>query len=274
MGVGRTTQVTVGSDALSVSTKLRTGDHPTIETLVSNQGQVVFRTAVPIEDLKPVFAHSQEIMRRVEVQHSTILGEIQERGLDQSPMPTVPAAASPDLRAEVPELLLRLERALTYLGKKDFGLAERELREVFDRDPDFTEARELLDIVQSSRSQKAPPVTSISDRLRAGAEALTRGWKNSAIQNWARGLSADPSNRIFQFLVLVTTTPSAVRRTGYLRELFAMGQDLLDADRAEEAHALLLALQAIEDPKGPPPSSSPESPSARLSGPLRRPVLL
>jgi tetratricopeptide (TPR) repeat protein len=251
--------VTVGSDALSVSTKLRAGDHPTIETLVSNQGRVVFRTAVPIEDLKPIFAHSQEILRRVEVQHSTILGEIQERGLDQPPMPAVPAAASPVPAAEVPELALRLERALTYLGKKDFGLAERELREVFDRDPDFTEARELLDIVQASRSQTAPPVTSISDRLRAGAEALTRGWKSSAIQNWARGLSADPSNRIFQFLVLLTTTPSAERRRGYLQELFAMGQDLLGGDRSEEAHALLLALQAIEDPKGVSPQLSGES---------------
>ncbi|MEE9264019.1 MAG: hypothetical protein V3V11_06155, partial [Vicinamibacteria bacterium] len=186
MGVGRTTQVTVGSDALSVCTKLRTGDHPTIETLVSNQGQVVFRTAVPIEDLKPIFAHSQEIVRRVEVQHSTILGEIQERGLERTPQEQA-APPSGDPPPQVPGLEKRLQRALAYLSKKDFALAERELREIFDRDPNFGEARELLEIVHASGTEKAPPAASTSDRLRAGAEALTRGWKSSAIQNWARG---------------------------------------------------------------------------------------
>ncbi len=255
MGVGRTTQVTVGSDALSVCTKLRTGDHPTIETLVSNQGQVVFRTAVPIEDLKPIFAHSQEIVRRVEVQHSTILGEIQERGLEPTPQEQA-APPSGDPPPQVPGLEKRLQRALAYLSKKDFALAERELREIFDRDPNFGEARELLEIVHASGAEKAPPAASTSDRLRAGAEALTRGWKSSAIQNWARGLSADPSNRIFQLLVLLTTTPSAERRTNYLQELLSMGQELISSDRSDEAHALLLALQAIEDPEGISPQLS------------------
>ena len=255
MGVGRTTQVTVGSDALSVSTKLRTGDHPTIETLVSNQGQVVFRTAVPVEDLKPIFAHSQEIVRRVEVQHSTIIGEIQERGLEPTPQEQ-PPHLSGETHPKVPGLEKRLQRALSYLGKKDFALAERELREIFEQDPNFGEARELLEIVQTSGTEKAPPAASTSDRLRAGAEALTRGWRNSAIQNWARGLSADPSNRIFQLLVLLTTTPSAERRTNYLQELLSMGQKLLASNRSEEAHALLLALQAIEDPEGISPQLS------------------
>ena len=255
MGVGRTTQVTVGSDALSVSTKLRTGDHPTIETLVSNQGQVVFRTAVPIEDLKPIFAHSQDIVRRVEVQHSTILGEIQEGGLEPTPQEQA-GPPSGDPQPQVPGLEKKLQRALAYLGKKDFALAERELREILDRDPNFTEAQELLEIVHASGTEKAPPAASRSDRLRAGAEALTRGWKSSAIQNWARGLSAEPSNRIFQLLVLLTTSRSAERRTNYLQELLTMGQQLLASNRSEEAHALLLALQAIEDPENISPQLS------------------
>ena len=270
MGVGCTTQVTVGSDALSVCTKLRTGDHPTIETLVSNQGQVVFRTAVPIEDLKPIFAHSQEIVRRVEVQHSTILEEIQERGLEPTTQePATPPSGDPP--PQVPGLEKKLQRALAYLSKKDFALAERELREIFDRDPNFGEAQKLLEIVHAFGTEKAPPAASTSDRLRAGAEALTRGWKSSAIQNWARGLSADPSNRIFQLLVLLTTTPSAERRTNYVQELLSMGQKLISSGRSDEAHALLLALQAIEDPEvispqlsgmpiGPTFSSDPSGP--------------
>ncbi len=128
-------------------------------------------------------------------------------------------------------------------------------------DPGYAEAKELLEIVLASGSQKTPSITSISDRLRAGAEALTRGWKSSAIQNWARGLSADPSNRIFQLLVLLTTTPSPKRRSRYLQELLGISKDLLDGDRSEEAHALLLALQAIEDPEDVSPqlSGAPET---------------
>ena len=240
MAVGRITQVTVGSDALDVSTKLRTGDTPTIETLVSNQGQIVFRTSLPIEDLKPVFAHSEEIQRRVEAQHAAVLGEIKENGV--RPPNQHDSAPSDDA----------LERALSHMGNKDFQLAERELRDLLMNDPGYTEARELLEIVLASGGQKVP-VTGISDRLRAGAEALTRGWTSSAIQNWARGLSAEPSNRIFQLLVLLATTPSAERRSRYLQELLDVSKDLLARDRSEEAHALLLALQTIEDPEGVSP---------------------
>ncbi len=203
-------------------------------------------------------------MRRVEVQHSTIIGEIQERGLEPTPQQRV-AQPSGDPKPEVPGLGKRLQRALAYLGKKDFALAERELREILDRDSNFIEARELLEIVQASGTEKAPPAASTSDRLRAGAEALTRGWRSSAIQNWARGLSADPSNRIFQLLVLLTTTPSAERRTNYLQELLSMGQKLLADNRSEEAHALLLALQAIEDPEGISPQLSGASIGPTLS---------
>ena len=289
MAVGRTTQVTIGADAFDVSTKLHTGDIPTIETLVSNQGQIVFRTSLPIEELKPVFAHSDEILRRVEAQHAAVLGEIRERRLTRpssAPTPndaeksaqerlTRPSSAPTPNDAEksaqerlttsslapTPNDARRsteplLEKALSHMGNRDFQLAETELRRLLDGDPSYTEAEHLMEIVRASGNEKTPPVTSLSDRLRAGAEALTRGWKSSAIQNWARGLSADPSNRIFQLLVLLTTTPSAERRTRYLRELLEISKDLLGGDRSEEAHALLLALQAIEDPEGVSPQLS------------------
>ena len=154
-----------------------------------------------------------------------------------------------------------LEEALSHMGNKDFHLAESELRDLLASDPGYTEAKELLEIVLASGGQKTPSITSISDRLRAGAEALTRGWKSSAIQNWARGLSADPSNRIFQLLVLLTTTPSPKRRSRYLQELLEISKDLLEGDRSEEAHALLLALQAVEDPEAVSPqlSGAPET---------------
>ena len=302
MAVGRTTQVTVGSDPLDVSTKLHTGDVPTIETLVSNQGQVVFRTSRPIEDLKPVFAHSEEILRRVEAQHAAVLGEIRERRLAEpslAPTPngrlTEPSLAptpndagkvterrltdqslppTPNDARQIPEGRLAkpslattlndasnsaeqlLEKALSHMGNKDFHLAEGELRNLLASEPGYAEAKELLEIVLASGGEKTPSITSISDRLRAGAEALTRGWKSSAIQNWARGLSADPSNRIFQLLVLLTTTPSPKRQSRYLQELLEISKDLLDRDRSEEAHALLLALQAIEDPEAVSPQLS------------------
>jgi tetratricopeptide (TPR) repeat protein len=269
MAVGRTTQVTIGADTFDISTKLHTGDIPTIETLVSNQGQIVFRTSLPIEDLKPVFAHSEEILRRVEAQHAAVLDEIRVNGRLAAPS-LAPTPNDARKSTEHP-----LERALSHMGNKDFQLAESELRRLLDGDSSYAEAEELLEIVRASGSQKNPPVTSLSDRLRAGAEALTRGWKSSAIQNWARGLSADPSNRIFQLLVLLTTTPSPERRTRYLQELLEISKDLLGGDRSEEAHALLLALQAIENPKGASPQPSgavqeSQAPSSSSSSPTTR----
>jgi len=258
MGVGRTTQVTVGSDAFSVSTKLRTGDRPIIETLVSNQGQVVFRAALSVEDLKPIFAHSEEIARRVEGQHAAVLGDLRAKRMTSREASVAVSTSRTPAR-------LQLERALSRLGHRDFQRAEEELRKLLLMEPGYGEAKELLEVVQAAGSQKAPPVTSISHRLRAGAEALTRGWKSSAIQNWARGLSADPSNRIFQLLVLLATTPSSERRSDYLQELFGIGQRLLSGDRSEEAHALLLALQAIEDPQGVSPQLSGVSLGPSLS---------
>lgn len=255
MAVGRTTQVTVGSEALDVSTKLHTGNIPTIETLVSQRGQIVFRTSLPIEDLNPIFDHDEEVLRRVEAQHASVLDTIRRRLTLGDSKQSAPAhAATTNDTGETPQRLL--EKALSHMGNKEFPLAEDVLREVLTRDPSYSEAKELLEIVVASAGQKTPPITSISDRLRAGAEALTRGWKSSAIQNWARGLSADPANRIFQLLVLLTTTPSAERRSRYLQELLGISSDLLAGNRPEEAHALLLALQAIEDPKGVSPHLS------------------
>ena len=266
MAVGRTTQVTIGADAFDVSTKLRTGDIPTIETLVSRRGRIVFRTSRSVEDLKPIFAHSEEILQRVEAQHVSVLGEIEAGRLTKSHLATTPTDAEQEGQArptksslvtassdaeEAAERILK--SALAHMGRRDFQLAEAELQHLMELDPGYTEANDLLEIVKGASSQRTPPVTSLSDRLRAGAEALTRGWKSSAIQNWARGLSADPANRIFQLLVLLTTTPSPERRTRHLRELLAISKDLLGGDRSEEAHALLLALQAIEDPDGASP---------------------
>jgi tetratricopeptide (TPR) repeat protein len=142
------------------------------------------------------------------------------------------------------------------LAASDFEGATDQLVHILDTDPGFNEARELLEIVRAAGSEKTPPVTSIADRLRAGAEAYTKGWKSSATQNWARGLSAEPSNRVFQLLVLLGSTPSEERRRSYVKEILSESQKLLADNRSEEAHALLLVAQSVEAPTESLPAES------------------
>jgi len=78
MRFGRDSDLSVGNVQYKISTYLESsegedaGQGPSIETRITRQGRTVFLTATSIPELRPVFQHSQEIGRRIEILHETV----------------------------------------------------------------------------------------------------------------------------------------------------------------------------------------------------------
>jgi tetratricopeptide (TPR) repeat protein len=103
----------------------------------------------------------------------------------------------------------------------------------------------------------------VIDDFRAGAEAFAARKTRQAIETWKGCLAAEPSNRAFQLVYLLSSSASSARRKHWLQEVLALGSQLLAGSQSAEAYPLLLVAQSAEQP--PPqeesiPSTSIEAP--------------
>ena len=240
MRLGRESDLEVGNRAYHIVTTLKAGDVPVIETLVLFQSKTVHSEVTEMGDLRPVFKHGQEIAERIEAQHSSIEERLKE-GRIGGPKP----AAKPAPPTSTTESLL--DQALAQLAAGDTVSAEAGLLEILDKDPNFTEARELVEVttkIRSGESGSANPDTT----FKAGAEAFASGQTREAIEHWKSCVAADSTSRSYQLVLLLSTSRSAQRRKGWLKEILSMGSKLLAEGRSSEAYSLLLVAQSTEQP--------------------------
>jgi tetratricopeptide (TPR) repeat protein len=241
MSLGRITEVSLGGDLYSVSTELQERPALSIVTVVVCHGEVVSRTVTDASDLDPLVDRGDQLMERIENQHAAVCERLRRREL---PLTDRVAAADP------PTVEEQLQRGLASFAGSDFAEAARLFREITERDPEFTEARELFQIAVSAESMDIPPAASSADRIREGADAFAEGRLRKAIEHWRGGLLAEPSNEVFRVLLLIASTgasPAAVeRRKKYVAELLTVAQDLMRQERASEAYLLFLVAQASD----------------------------
>jgi tetratricopeptide (TPR) repeat protein len=262
MNLRRDTDLTLGPDAVNICTELRNEDTPSIETRVQVRGEVVFRTETNVGEFTPVSEHSEEISHWMDAQHQTILARLQEGSLGFETMEYEGTAA----------FQARLQSALSRFATRDFTDAARELRDIAEQSPEVPEVRHLLEAVHAAQSGEAKEVDSTA-RLRMGAEAFAAGNTRRAVEFWKACLAKDPSNRMHQLLVLLSTTESAPRRASYAQELIAVGGQLLTEGHPEEAHALLLVAQTVEQSSlaNQNQPASPEALVAESMAPVEEP---
>lgn len=143
--------------------------------------------------------------------------------------------------------------------------AMEQLQELLRRDANFTEARELLDVVEGARS--GPAVTANpAEGFKAGAEAFAAGRRRRAIELWKVALAAEPSHRAYQLVVLLATTLSDERRKGWTEEILALGSRRLAEGQSAEAYALLLVAQSAEQQAAPSPQGPAPYPASARNG--------
>lgn len=253
MSVGRTTDLTVGSEQYSVSTELSAGADSVIETLVLRGGEVVSRTTADAQDLRPIFQHGEELMRRIEAQHESVVEKLKRGELLTVSDRTTVVFSAPEQR---------LRTALSFLRSRANEEAARELEEILKFDPDFSEAQELLAVVESARRGEMPPPANASERIRAGAEAYADGLARKAIEHWKGGFVTDPASHLFPLLIFIAASGSSVksaeRKKRYVEELLATGQQYLEQNRPDDAYALFLIAQTAE--AGAPAAEAPRQP--------------
>ena len=176
MRLGRVSDLEVGNRAYHIVTNLKAGDVPVIETLVLFQNTAVHSEETEIADLRPVFKHGQAIADRVEAQHLAVEERL-KKGQIGGPKP----AAQPASTTSTPESLL--DQALAQLSAGDTVSAEAGLREILDIDPNFTEARELVEITSKIRSGESGSANP-GETFKVGAEAFASGQTRQAIEHW------------------------------------------------------------------------------------------
>ena len=138
-----------------------------------------------------------------------------------------------------------MEFALSSLAAKNFTAAVQELRLIADQYPDVQEARELLEVARAGESGKATAID-VLRKLNAGAQAFAKGSTRRAIEFWKVCLANDPASRTYQCLILLAATKSQKRRDKCAQEIISLGGQLLTEGFPEEAHALLLVAQTVE----------------------------
>jgi len=256
LSVGRTTDLTLGSEQYSISTELSGGKDPVIETLILRRGEVVSRTTADAQDLRPIFQHGEELGRRIDAQHESVVTKLKRGEL-------VPVSDRTTVVFTAPEE--RLRTALSFFRSRAYEEAARELEEILKFDPDFREAREIASVVESAgRGEMAPPANA-SERIRAGAEAYADGRPHLAIEHWKGGVLSDPANRLFPLLVFIAASGASAksieRKKRYLEELLATGQQYLEQNQPDDAYALFLIAQTAEagSPAGEGPASAPRT---------------
>jgi tetratricopeptide (TPR) repeat protein len=240
MRLGRESDLEVGNRAFHIVTNLKAGDVPVIETLVVYNNETIHREESEIKDLRPVFKHGQEIAARVEAQHMSVEERLKNGQLGESK-----PAAQPRSKASNVESLL--DHVLTQLAAGDTESAEASLQEILETDPNFTEARELIDVtrkISAGEYSSANP----DETFKSGAEAFASGQTREAIEHWKSCLAADSTRRSFQLVLLLATSVSSKRRKAWLQEVLGMGSKLLAEGRSSEAYSLLLVAQSAEQP--------------------------
>lgn len=255
MELRRSSDVTVGSTVLHVETELVTGegDVPVISSRVLRGESVLFKRDTGIEELRPIFKHSEEILRRIDHQHLVIIQHIQKKqpsppppDEDDEPDENDENDANDESRKPTPDA--RMSTALELLGAGEWDLAEAELRRLLEQDRSYREARELLEVVELGRAE-IPTPEDLTKSLHEGSEAFAAGQERTAVTRWKNGLAQDPSSRSFQLLVLFATTDSEERRHRYAEQLLLLGSELLTKGKNAEAYSLLVVAQADEQPK-------------------------
>ncbi len=261
MRLGRESDLEVGNRAYHIVTNLKAGDVPVIETLVLFQNKTMHSEETEVADLRPVFKHGQAIAERVEAQHLSVEERL-KKGQIGGPKPE----AQPAPTTSTPESLL--DQALAQLSAGDTASAEAGLREILDIDPNFTEARELVEIttkIRSGESGSANP----DETFKTGAEAFAAGQTREAIEHWKSCLAADSTSRSYQLVLLLSSSVSAQRRKAWLQEVLSMGSKLLAEGRSSEAYSLLLVAQSAEQPTtevGAPHAAPPiQAPAAEVA---------
>ncbi len=225
----------MGSDAFSVRTELLGDDIPIIETRVLRGTEEVYRTETDVHEFVPLSEHRAEISRWIDTQHQTVVERLREGSLS--------VGTGTEQKAEALEA--RLEFALSSLAAADFTAAARELRRIADQFPDMQEARELLDVARAGESGEAKEANALR-RLKAGAQAYAKGSTRRAIEFWKVCLASDPASQTYQCLILLAATQSKKRRDKCAQKIISLGGQLLTEGFPEEAHALLLVAQTVE----------------------------
>ena len=235
MSVSRKTELTVGSDAFSVRTELLGDETAIIETRVLRGLEEVYRTETDVKALLPLAEHRVELSHWVDTQHETVVQRLREGSLS--------VGTGTEQKREALEA--RLEFALSSLAAHDFTAAARELRRIADQFPDMQEAHELLDVARAGESGEALEANALR-KLKAGAQAFAKGSPRRAIEFWKVCLASDPASKTYQCLILLAATKSEKRREKCAQEIISLGGQLLTEGFAEEAHALLLVAQTVE----------------------------
>ena len=253
MELSKKSELTLGSASYVINTELAGEGSQSIRTQVlGSDGSVAFETSQDISALRPIFQNSQKVFERLEAQHQNVIKELKQGRLDDSQGAKPPAAELGALDRETDAL----EHAVSLLGGGNFEKATAALRAVLETYPHCSEARELLEVAYKASSGTGLPVDLV-EALRRGTEAFAAGRQRDAIDSWKQCLIEEPGNRLLQLLVMLATTWSQERRQHYANEVLAAGSASLSAGRPEEAQALLLIAQTVEDGQSPAMPTTP-----------------
>ena len=247
MQFGHDNELIVGNRTYRVTTDLRAGDVPFIETLVKSDEETLFRETTEIRDLRPLSEYRQEVLRRMESQHQKISEQINNGDF----------IASESKSRDMTSIDDRLSHVVSCLASGDLESAETELRQLLSDDTQLAEARELYDVAERLRSG-TQATDSLVDDFKSAAEAFAAGKRGRAIELWKGCFASDPSKRSVQLVVLLSSTQSAERRKAWTQEILALGSRLLAQGQTAEAYALLLVAQSAEQQ----PGSKPRTPAA------------
>jgi tetratricopeptide (TPR) repeat protein len=258
MQFGHDNELIVGNNTYKVTTDLRAGDVPFIETTVSCADETLFREATEVADLRPLSEYRQEVLQRIASQHQRIFEQI-KKGELIGPGKEDPMMTSIDDR---------LSHVVSCLASGDLESAESALRQLLSEDTQLAEARELYDVAERMRSG-TQIAGNVVDDFKSGAEAFAAGKGGRAIELWKGCLASEPSKRSFQLVMLLASTRSADRRKAWTQEILALGSRILAQGETAEAYALLLVAQSAEQqpstrsraPTGPVPPAVLENTS-------------
>lgn len=258
MQFGHDNELIVGSNTYKVTTDLRAGDVPFIETTVACADETVFREATEITDLRPLSEYRQEVLQRIASQHQRIFEQM-KKGELIGPGKEDPMMTSIDDR---------LTHVVSFLASGDLESAESALQQLLSDDAQLAEARELYDVAERVRSGPKEPDNLVDD-FKSAAEVFAAGKRGRAIELWKSCLASEPSKRSYQLVVLLSSTQSADRRKAWTQEILALGSRLLAEGQTEEAYSLLLVAQSAEQqpssksraPTGPVPTAIRENTS-------------
>ena len=254
MQFGHDNELIVGNRTYRVTTDLRAGDVPFIETTVTCAEETLFREATEIRDLRPLSEYRQEVLRRMESQHHKISEQVNNGDF------TTPESESRDMTS----IDDRLSHVVSCLASGDLESAETELQQLLSDDTQLAEARELYDVAERLRSG-TQTAGNLVDDFKSAAESFAAGKRGRAIELWKGCFASDPSKRSVQLVVLLSSTQSVERRKAWTQEILALGSRLLAQGQTGEAYALLLVAQSTEQQPVSKPRAATGPPTGVVS---------